>query len=98
MRSLYASATRVNSTGELILKVVNASERELATNINVQGMPQLAGPARATVLTSSKPTDENSLEHPTRVAPVSSTLDFLGSTIHHAFPGNSVTVLRIRPE
>ena len=98
IRSLHASATRVKSTGELILKIVNTSEEELSTKISVKGLSRLASPARAIVLTSSKPTDENSLAQPSRIAPVACSLDVSGSTIRHAFPGNSVTVIRGRGE
>ena len=44
MKSLYASATRVQSTGEVILKVVNASSHELATDVALRR----AGQARRT--------------------------------------------------
>jgi alpha-L-arabinofuranosidase len=98
LRSLHASATRVKSTGELILKVVNTSEQDLATTIRFEGLSRLVSPARAIVLTSSKPTDENSLAQPNRIAPVASSLEVSGPTIHHAFPSNSVTVIRGRGE
>ena len=96
MRSLHASATRVQSTGEVILKVVNASSRELATDVAFEGVARLAGPASAIVLTSGKPSDENSLEHPTRVAPVACSIEVAGGAIRHTFPGNSVTVIRVK--
>ena len=96
MKSLHASATRVKSTGEVILKVVNASAYELATEIDVQGVTRLAGPATAVVLTSEQPTDENSLENPTKVSPVACRLEIPGSRFLHGFPGNSVTVIRVK--
>jgi alpha-L-arabinofuranosidase len=98
LRSLHASATRVKSTGELMIKIVNASPQELETDLRVDGVSKLASPARAIVLTSSKPTDENSLDHPTRVAPADCNLEVAGSSIRHTFPGNSVTVVRLRAE
>jgi alpha-L-arabinofuranosidase len=98
LRCLHASATRVKSTGELMIKIVNASLQELATDVRVEGVSKLASPARAIVLTSSKPTDENSLDHPTRVAPADCNLNVAGSSIRRAFPGNSVTVVRLKAE
>jgi alpha-L-arabinofuranosidase len=95
LRSLHASATRVTSSGELILKVVNSADQELTTDITVNGISKLTSPARATVLTSATPTDENSLEHPTRVAPISSTLDVKWTSVRHKFPANSVTVMQL---
>jgi alpha-L-arabinofuranosidase len=95
MRSLHASATRVKSTGEMILKVVNTSSDDLTTAIAVTGVTKLASPARGIVLTSQRPTDENSLENPRKVAPVGCLLDVHGARITRAFPGNSVTVIRM---
>lgn len=81
MKSLHASATREKSTGEIILKVVNASGQALATDIGFSGIAGLTGPARALMLTSEKPTDENSLANPRKVAPVAQSVDVAGSTI-----------------
>ena len=98
MKSLHASATREKSSGDIILKVVNASAQALATDIGFSGIARLSGPARAVVLTSDKPTDENSLANPSRVAPVTLGIDVGESAIRHTFPGNSVTVIRVKGE
>jgi alpha-L-arabinofuranosidase len=98
MKSLFASATRAEDSGTLILKVVNASTQALATEVRVEGVSRLVGPAQAAVLTSANPNDENTLDQPTRVAPVSRTLPVAGNAIRHTFPGNSVTVLRVKGE
>jgi len=94
MKSLYASATRVDGSGTVILKVVNTSERSLDTAIRVEGVSKFRGPAKASILSSASPEDENTLEHPTRVAPVARDLPIAGNEIRYAFPGNSVTVIR----
>jgi alpha-L-arabinofuranosidase len=95
VKSLYASASRVEKTGEVILKIVNTSASELPTDIKLNGVTVLKGPAQAIVLTSPNPTDENSLTDPTKVVPVTKTVDMKGSSIRHAFPGNSVTIFRL---
>jgi len=56
----------------------------------------LSGPANATVLTSAKATDENTLREPMKVAPVSQKIPTSGNGINHTFPGNSVTVIRVK--
>ncbi len=56
----------------------------------VLSWPGLALPA------SDKPTDENSLANPSRVAPVTLGIDAGESAIRHTFPGNSVTVIRVK--
>ena len=52
--------------------------------------------ADAVVLTSENAKDENTLEEPTKVSPKNKTLNFSGNKIKHAFPGNSLTVIRVR--
>jgi alpha-L-arabinofuranosidase len=98
LKSLYASASRVNDTGEIILKVVNTSKSELPTDIQLNGIKTVQGPAKAVVLTSEDPTDENSLTEPTKVAPVIRTINISGPSFEHAFSGNSVTVFRLKAE
>jgi len=98
LKSLYASASRVKETGEVILKVVNTAQSELATDIKLNGVVIIQGPSKATVLTSENATDENSLTEPTKVAPVTKTINGTGPSFQHAFPGNSVTILRLKAE
>ena len=92
---LYASATRDDKSGDLIVKVVNTSAAATETTINLNGAKKLAATAQAIVLTSAKPTDENTLENPTKVSPKTEMVNFTGTSITHQFPGNSFTVLRI---
>ena len=86
MKALHASATRERSSGDIILKVVNASSQALATDIGFSGVARLTGPARAVVLTAEKPTDENSLTNPAKVAPVAQSIDVAESAIRHTVP------------
>jgi alpha-L-arabinofuranosidase len=98
LKSLYASASRVEDTREVILKVVNTSKSELSADIKLSGIKAVQGLATAIVLTSENPTDENSLTEPTKVAPVTRTINASGPSFQHAFPGNSVTILRLKGE
>ena len=96
VKAVYASATRQTKSGEVILKVVNTAAAEQAVDIRLNGADKIKGPAEAIVLTSGQSTDENSLDHPTQVTPVTKTIDVSGPSFRHSFPGNSVTVLRIK--
>jgi alpha-L-arabinofuranosidase len=96
--ALYASATRDEATGEVIVKVVNTSPEPTETEFNLAGAGKLGSTAEAIVLTSEKPEDENSLEDPTKVSPKSDTIDVPGPKFRHTLPGNSLTVLRIPTE
>jgi alpha-L-arabinofuranosidase len=93
--SLYASATRDSKSGDIILKVVNASAGTLDTGIHLNGAKELARSAQAIVLTSDDPADENSLDAPAKVSPKTQAFDVSGPDFHHVFPGNSLSVLRI---
>ena len=93
--AVYASATRDDATGEIILKVVNTAAGPTKTTINLEGVAKLSGKARSIVLTSEKPDDENSLAEPRKVAPRAEELTLPGPRFTRDFPGNSLTVLRI---
>jgi alpha-L-arabinofuranosidase len=95
VKALYASATRDENGGDVIVKVVNASAGPLETKIDLSGAKNLTGQGRALVLTSENPTDENTIESPTKVSPKADTLNFTGSVLARSLPGNSFTVLRL---
>ena len=94
-RGLFASASKDNQTGEVILKVVNAASNATETDINLAGLTSLPAEVRAIVLTSDNATDENSLEEPLKVSPKPFTIKAGSATLRHTFPGNSLTVLRL---
>ena len=95
VKSLCASAAHDDNSGDIILKVVNASSESLQTEIELSGAGQLSGNGKAILLTSANPLDENTLEEPTKVSPKSEDVKFSGTTITRLFPGNSLTVIRI---
>ena len=95
---LYASTTLDNASGDLILKVVNTAATPTETDIQFDGANKLGSSARAIVLTSESPRDENTLEEPTKVSPRERSLSLSGNQLKHAFPGNSLTVLRVKTE
>ncbi len=95
VKRLFASASRDQKTGDVIVKVVNGSAAILTAQVDLKGIKNPATTAKATVLTSEKGADENTLENPTKVSPTTATLDLTGGTLTHDFPGNSLTVLRI---
>jgi alpha-L-arabinofuranosidase len=94
-KSLVASSTLSQDGREVILKVVNTAASERATEIRLKGVTSVGKRAQATVLTSAGAMDENTLDEPAKVAPVERTLDNASTVFTHAFPGNSVTVLRL---
>jgi alpha-L-arabinofuranosidase len=96
VKSLYASASQDRKSGEVIAKVVNVSNDEVAASLRFAGNAQVKGPVTAIVLTSERSTDENTLEEPTKVVPKTRRLTPSGSAFEHRFPGNSLTVFRLK--
>lgn len=92
---LYAVASRVLRTGDVILKVVNTSETAQQLQVSLQGARGVAKTAVAQVL-AGDPADVNSVEAPEKVAPKTMTLTGIGSAFVHEFPAHSVTVLRVK--
>lgn len=96
--SIHATASREEKSGEIILKVVNVAATAQATEIKLEGVSKVSGPAKAIVLTSGSPTDENTLAEPRKVAPVTLGVDVPGPIFRHSFPGNSLTILRLKTQ
>jgi alpha-L-arabinofuranosidase len=98
MPALYAVASRREPSREVILKVVNVSDRPQETEVRLQGGRRLASRAKVITLTSDSPDDENSLEHPTRVAPVGRTLEGVAPSFRYTFPPHSLTVMVLKEQ
>jgi alpha-L-arabinofuranosidase len=94
--ALYACAAHDDRTGDVIVKVVNGSANPLQTEIDLSGAKDLSGKGEAIVLTSESPSDENTPDNPTKVSPKTAPIDFSGTQLIRAFPGNSFTVLRLK--
>jgi alpha-L-arabinofuranosidase len=93
--SLVAGASRVDRTGEIILKVVNLGGEPRATQVRLEGLRNSRLAGRALVL-SGRPEDENSLAQPNRVAPAATEIRVSGPVFARTFPAHSVTVLTLR--
>ena len=95
IKTLFASATRDKSNGDIIVKVVSSASGPADAEIELAGVGNLETTAQAIVLTSASGKDENTLEQPTKVSPRTETLTIRGSKFTRRIPGNSFTVLRI---
>ncbi len=96
LAALYAVASRNRHTREVILKVVNVSDRAIETEIRLQGVRSVQSSGKVLTLTSDSLDDENSLENPTRVAPVESRLSGLAPQFRYTFPRHSLTVMVLK--
>jgi hypothetical protein len=90
--TLFASSSRDEATGDIILKVVNAVETPQQMEISLDGASKIGSTAKMEVLAGDL-TDANSVTEPTKVAPKSSTIDASAKFVRE-FPGHTVTVIR----
>ncbi|HVU22820.1 MAG TPA: alpha-L-arabinofuranosidase C-terminal domain-containing protein [Opitutus sp.] len=88
----FASASYVNASGELIVKVVNTAATPLETAITLDGAKTI-GAGKAIVITG-EPTAVNSIAQPTHVAPAEEPLTDAAASFTRVFPPYSVTLLR----
>jgi len=92
---LYASSAFDKNTGDIIVKLVNTAPDSTEVELALDGANNLGGEAKAIVLTSVSPRDENSLSEAEKIVPKSATVRVSANVIKHSFPGNSFTVLRV---
>lgn len=97
LKALHASASLVESSGEIILKVVNAANVPLATKVDLAGAGEIRPVARGLILTSGDPKDENTFEVPLKVVPRPVEIKNAGASFEHTFPAYSVTLLNLIP-
>lgn len=94
LSSLFAVAGAKGDGRDIILKVVNTSGTDSATQVKLNGVKRVQPSAEAVTL-KGLPDDENSLETPTKVAPIANSLALDSPNFVYTFPAHSVTVLRI---
>jgi alpha-L-arabinofuranosidase len=95
--ALYAVAGRDNRANEIVIFIANPYAEAKAAMIELHGVAQLAAKAKAIVLTSASPEDENSFEAPMKIAPSEEAVAISGTSLARTFPAYSLTVLRLKP-
>jgi alpha-N-arabinofuranosidase len=92
---LYTSAALDEGTGEVIVKLVNTGSGPKEARIDLAGAGRPGRTGTAFVLQSEELKGENSLDHPTKIAPVERPLPVSGSEFSYTLLPRSFTVLRI---
>jgi len=95
VKSLIMSAVTDTKSGDVILKVVNASAKAIKTEIDLKDAKAFTGKGKSIVLTSTSPLDENTLDNPKKVYPKLEDVRLTGVGCKRTFPGNSLTVIRL---
>ncbi len=93
--SLYAAAAIDKNTNELIVKLVNASDKPQTKQVNVDGK-KLASSGKLITLQSDDLNTMNSFENPMNVSPKEETISIKGKQVNLTLKPYSFTVVRIK--
>jgi hypothetical protein len=98
MQSLFAVAGRDHATGDVIFKAINTAAEPVSAGLTISGAGPAGGPASVTVLTAASLRENNSLDDPCKVVPVTSTMDVTGSRCSVDLKPYSLTVVRFKTQ
>jgi alpha-N-arabinofuranosidase len=93
-KRLYASSTLDAATGEVILKLVNATATESRSMVDLSGAGHLKG-GTLTVLQADSLLAENTFAAPDHVAPRTTAFAPAGTKFELTLPANSLTIVRV---
>lgn len=91
---LFAAAGRDESTGQVILKIVNPTDDATSVAVDLAGLGEVGSTAQAIVLAGA-PGDEISIAEPNKIKPREESLTISGPQFERTFAPNSLTILRI---
>ena len=91
---VYASSTLDETTGEVILKLVNATATISSSTVELTGVRQIKA-GTMTVLHSENQNALNTLDHPDDVIPRESAFSPAGTRFEVTLPANSFAVVRL---
>ena len=94
--TLFFNATRDRATGLIYLKIVNRLGTPQSVKVEITGIPAVDPEGTAMVLKANSPDDTNSLLEPTKIVPVTESVDGLGTEFTREFPPYSITVLELK--
>jgi alpha-N-arabinofuranosidase len=92
---LHQTVTKNTRTGAIYLKIVNANGTPQPLTIALKGVNSISPTATAIALATANLTDTNSLDEPTKVAPVTTKVPGIKPTFTYTFPPYSITMLQL---
>ena len=93
---LYASAAFDQKTNEIILKLVNSTDKVQNANVLLEGAKMLSPKGKITILKSEDLNRVNSLDQPKLVSPVEQEFSVKGKTVNQELAPYSFTVIRVK--
>jgi alpha-L-arabinofuranosidase len=94
--SLYVSAVIDKKTNEVIIKVVNASGKEKANHIVIEGVKTLVSPALLSTLWDDDLNGANSFAQPFHIAPIELSVAVENNKVNLLSQRHSFSVIRIK--
>lgn len=95
IEELYYSAALENTTGDVIVKVVNVQEQPVKSQIILDGIDNKILNGSIFEMAGYEPAAENSFESPEFVAPQQKEFSTLSNAFDYEFPKQSITIFRI---
>ena len=93
---LYASAAFDKNSNEIILKLVNSTEKAQTTKVVLESTKKMGPKGKIIVLKSEDLNKVNSLEQPTLISPVEDEFLLEGKTFNTVLAPHSFSVIRIK--
>lgn len=93
---IYASAAFDQNSNEIILKLVNSTDKTQTTKVVLEGAKSLVAKGKLIVLKSEDLEKVNSLDKPTFVSPAEQELVIKGKTVNQVIAPYSFTIIRIK--
>jgi alpha-N-arabinofuranosidase len=90
---LYYVATKDSETGTVYLKVVNAEKNAHKVALSIKGKGRIASKAKKVELKGDSPLATNSIDNPTNIVPIESTVK-ASKNFSYTFPPYSITMLQ----
>lgn len=94
--SVYATAAIDSKTNEIIIKLVNVNPVSKAISFNISSNGKLAKKASVTTLSCTDMQAENTVNEPTKIAPVNKEMKISGKTFTYEAEPSSMSVIRIK--
>lgn len=91
---IYATAS--TKENEIILKIVNTSESTTSINFELEGIKKFKKQVNIISLSGESPDDMNTIEEPTRISPIESTLKTNGKKLKLEIPAKTFTIARVQ--
>ena len=95
--ALHYSVTKNSKNGAILIKLVNPQPTPQPLHLNIQGVTSLKPTGTATTLAAA-PDANNSIDNPTKVAPVTAEVSGVKPEFDYTLPANSVTVLQLNSQ